>query len=98
MSEALRGSHINRLFHLQRCATVCVIEVEEGGEAAAVVVVYRGVVRGKWQSLTVHLFEKCEQENVQNNSEQILSPEKKKQCVYEAIEFAVSVSLSRFSL
>lgn len=32
-------SHINRLFHLQRCVTVCVIEAEEE-------VVCRGVVRG----------------------------------------------------
>lgn len=28
--ETLRGSHINRLFHLLRCAAVCVTEVEEG--------------------------------------------------------------------
>lgn len=44
-SEAQRGSHINRLFHLQRCATVCVTEVEEARGLA----VYRGVVKGKWQ-------------------------------------------------
>lgn len=36
-----------------------------------------GCGQGEMAKLTVHLFEKCEQENFQSNSEQILSPEKK---------------------
>lgn len=39
--EGKERSHINRLFHLQRCVSVCVTEMEE---------VVHGVWLGEWQS------------------------------------------------
>lgn len=51
---------------------MCVIEVKEGGrEWGGVPGCGQG--GGEMAKLTVHLFEKCEEENFQNNGEQILS-------------------------
>lgn len=54
--EVLLGSHINRLFHLQRCATVCVTEVDELGGWESNGACSRGEEMAK---STVHLFQKC---------------------------------------